>query len=202
MHGGTGLCMSRERGVPQRAATFSVEGCLETHLLLKKPPSPNHRPRWKLRHWNQSSGRKGLTPFTVRVTQARECDQEVGTWTRPEPCSNLSHTTRTYLLRPNRSPQIREDSGTTSLYITHLGKQGTEGWPFHARLSGCLSPSPHDKVCRSSSAWAAPLGGSAPQPALQPRKALPHLPLPKTCLIWVVSSSGQSPHPGHCRRPT
>lgn len=36
---------------------------------------------------------------------------------------------RTYLLRPNCSPQIWEDGGTTSFYITHLGTQGTELGP-------------------------------------------------------------------------
>ena len=33
------------------------------------------------------------------------------------------------LLRPNCSPQIRKDSGTTSFYITHLGIQDTELGP-------------------------------------------------------------------------
>lgn len=37
--------------------------------------------------------------------------------------------TRTYLLRPNGSPQIRKDGGTTSFYIAHLGIQGIELGP-------------------------------------------------------------------------
>jgi hypothetical protein len=47
-------------------------------------------------------------------------------WALLQPLTLKNHT---YLLRPNCSTQIREDGGTTSFYITHLGIQGTELGP-------------------------------------------------------------------------
>lgn len=184
--------------------------------MLDNPPSPKgtslpiHIPRWKLGPQGQSSGRKGLRPLRVRVKQAREWNSEEK-GIRSEPCFNLWPTrTRTHLLRPNGSPQIRKNSGTASFHITHLRTEGIElGLYTQSSQSNWVTK---DTSVQITLLWAgvALLEGSALQPVSHPRKALPmHYPSLNPALTCVVRqdssmpralescSPAGDPHPGH-----